>query len=49
MFKTKRMLLIYLALAFTGGGDHSQHHDRHPSQSKVRRWSLLQSKCFKHL
>lgn len=34
-------LLVILALCFTGGGDHSQHHDRHPSQSKVRRWSLL--------
>jgi hypothetical protein len=38
------MLLLWLALGFTGGGDHHQHHDRHPSQSKVRRWSVLQPK-----
>lgn len=44
MLKTKRMLLLFLALGFTGGGDHSQHHDRSPSQSKVRRWSVLQHK-----
>lgn len=45
MFKVKRMLLIYLALAFTGGGDHHQQHDRSPSQSKVRKFSLLHTKC----
>lgn len=44
MLKTKRMLLIYMALAFTGGHDHHQHHDRHPSQNKVRKWSILHSK-----
>lgn len=44
MLKTKRMLLLFLALGFTGGGDHNQHHDRSPSQSKVRRWSSLHFK-----
>jgi hypothetical protein len=47
MFKMKRMLLIYLALLFTGGGDHHQQHDRSPSQSRVRRLSLLHSKVIK--
>jgi len=46
MLKMKRLFLLCLALGFTGGGDHSQHHDRHPSQSKVRRWSVLMHKAY---
>jgi len=44
MYKFKRAMLMTLAIGFVGGGDHSQHHDRHPSQSKVRRFSTLTQK-----
>jgi hypothetical protein len=41
MFKFKRTILLFLIVGFGGGGDHSQSHDRHPSQSKVRKWSTF--------
>lgn len=40
MFKLKRAILLFLIMGF-GGGDHSHPHDRHPSQSKVRKWSTF--------
>lgn len=40
MFKFKRTILLFLIVGF-GGGDHSQPHDRHSSQSKVRKWSTF--------
>lgn len=48
MYKIQRIFLMTLVMGFVGGGDHHQHHDRHPSQSKVRRWSSINKKIELH-